>query len=214
MLQVVWEATPANPGSALIRLAIMTSMNLRQLTYFLAIVDHGGVHRAAEALHIAQSSLSQTMRALERDLEIELFHRIGRGLVLTPAGEALVGSARSILREVDSAERAVRDIAGLRGGTIDIATLADLAVDPVSTWIGVLTPPMSQRSHGAKAGSRPIAVCSMACAAAPISRGAQPRERCSDCGTLHQTASVIMRCAGMSISVESSTSCVTSSRRM
>lgn len=113
----------------------MTSMNLRQLAYFLAIVDHGGVHRASEALHVAQSSLSQTMRALERDLETELFHRIGRGLVLTPAGETLVGSARSILREVDSAERAVRDVAGLRGGTIDIATLADLAVDPVSTWI-------------------------------------------------------------------------------
>lgn len=47
-------------------------MNLRQLRYFLAIVDHGGVHRAAEALLIAQSSLSQTMRALERDLGTEL----------------------------------------------------------------------------------------------------------------------------------------------
>jgi DNA-binding transcriptional LysR family regulator len=110
-------------------------MNLRQLRYFLAIVDHGGVHRAAEALLIAQSSLSQTMRALERDLGTVLFHRIGRGIVLTPAGEGLVGPARSILREVDSAERAVSDIAGIRSGTLDIATLSDLAVDPVSTWL-------------------------------------------------------------------------------
>lgn len=113
----------------------MTGMNLRQLRYFLAIVDHGGVHRAAEALHIAQSSLSQTMRALERDLGTELFHRVGRGLVLAPAGEGLVGPARSILREVTSAERAMTDIAAVRAGSIDIATLSDLAVDPVSTWI-------------------------------------------------------------------------------
>ncbi|WP_051389016.1 LysR family transcriptional regulator [Arthrobacter sp. 35W] len=110
-------------------------MNLRQLRYFLAIVDHGGVHRAAEALHVAQSSLSQTMRALERDLGTELFHRIGRGIVLSPAGEGLVGPARSILREVDNAERAVTEIAALRAGTIDIASLSDLAIDPVSTWM-------------------------------------------------------------------------------
>ncbi|ALE07711.1 LysR family transcriptional regulator [Arthrobacter sp. ERGS1:01] len=110
-------------------------MNLRQLRYFLAIVDHGGVHRAAEALHIAQSSLSQTMRALERDLGTQLFHRIGRGIVLAPAGEGLVGPARSILREVDNAERAVTEIAALRGGSIDVASLSDLAIDPVSTWI-------------------------------------------------------------------------------
>lgn len=114
---------------------MMLGMNLRQLRYFLAIVDHGGVHRAAEALNIAQSSLSQTIRALERDLGTELFHRIGRGIVLAPAGDGLVGPARSILREVGNAERAVTEIATLRAGTIDIAALSDLAVDPVSTWL-------------------------------------------------------------------------------
>lgn len=114
---------------------MMLGMNLRQLRYFLAIVDHGGVHRAAEALQIAQSSLSQTMRALEKDLGTELFHRIGRGIVLAPAGEGLVGPARSILREVGNAERAVTEISGVRAGTIDIAALSDLAIDPVSTWL-------------------------------------------------------------------------------
>lgn len=114
---------------------MMLGMNLRQLRYFLAIVDHGGVHRAAEALNIAQSSLSQTIRALEKDLGTELFHRIGRGIVLAPAGEGLVGPARSVLREVDNAERAVTEIASLRAGTIDIAALSDLAIDPVSTWL-------------------------------------------------------------------------------
>lgn len=114
---------------------MMLGMNLRQLRYFLAIVDHGGVHRAAEALNIAQSSLSQTIRALEKDLGTELFHRIGRGIVLAPAGEGLVGPARSVLREVNNAERAVTEIVSLSAGTLDVAALSDLAIDPVSTWL-------------------------------------------------------------------------------
>ncbi|GAA5114151.1 LysR family transcriptional regulator [Pseudonocardia adelaidensis] len=71
-------------------------MDLRQLEYFLAVVEHGGVHRAA-ALHVAQPSLSQSLRRLERDLQADLFHRVGRGLVLAPAGEALIGPARQML---------------------------------------------------------------------------------------------------------------------
>ncbi|MDQ4214495.1 LysR family transcriptional regulator [Microbacterium capsulatum] len=110
-------------------------MNLRHLEYFLAIVEHGGVHRAAEALHVAQSSISQTMRALEKSLGVELFHRVGRGIVLTSAGEGLVGSARAILREVENAQRVVTDIAAARAGHLDIACLPELVTDPVSNWI-------------------------------------------------------------------------------
>ncbi|GGW47903.1 hypothetical protein GCM10010320_30460 [Streptomyces caelestis] len=61
-------------------------MDIRQLEYFLAIVDRGGFNRAASALYVSQPSLSQTVRALERDLGSELFHRIGRRAVLTEAG--------------------------------------------------------------------------------------------------------------------------------
>lgn len=115
--------------------ATIPTMDLRQLGYFLAIVEHGGVHRAAESLHIAQSSLSQTMRRLEKDLGVELFHRVGRGIVLSPAGEALVGPARTVLREADQARLATRDVAELRAGSLDIMSLPDLAVDPVATWL-------------------------------------------------------------------------------
>ncbi|MFC7447213.1 LysR family transcriptional regulator [Rhodococcus daqingensis] len=110
-------------------------MDLRQMEYFLAVVDCGGVTRAATQLHVAQPSLSQVVRKLEKDLGVELFHRVGRGLVLSPAGEALVGPARMILREVESAEKAVRDVGAIRGGRIDIASLSDLSSDPLSVWV-------------------------------------------------------------------------------
>ena len=108
---------------------------MRQMEYFLAVVDCGGVTRAAAQLRVAQPSLSQAVRKLEKDLGVELFHRVGRGLVLSPAGEALVGPARTILREVESAENTVRDVGAMRGGRIDIASLSDLSSDPLSVWV-------------------------------------------------------------------------------
>ena len=115
----------------------MTGMDLRQLEYFLAIVDHGGVNRAAAALRVAQPSLSQSLRRLEKDLGTPLFHRVGRGLVLAPAGEALIGPARTLMRDVAAARNAVRDVEDLKGGTIDIAALSDLSVDPLSLWVAL-----------------------------------------------------------------------------
>lgn len=66
-------------------------MDLRQLEYFLAVVDHGGVNKAAVALRVAQPSLSQAVRKLEKGLGTELFHRVGRRVVLSPAAKHLSG---------------------------------------------------------------------------------------------------------------------------
>ncbi len=110
-------------------------MELRQFEYFLAVVDHGGMNRAAAALRVAQPSLSQAVRRLEAELGTELFHRVGRGLVLAPAGEALVGSARLILREREAAEHSVRTIGQGHGGRIDVAALSDMSTDPLSVWV-------------------------------------------------------------------------------
>lgn len=110
-------------------------MDLRQLEYFLAVVDHCGMNRAAEALHVAQPSLSQSVRRLERELGSPLFHRVGRGLILAPAGEALVGPARRTLREAAAAREAVHTVGQGRGGTIDLAALADVSTDPLSIWV-------------------------------------------------------------------------------
>ncbi len=78
-------------------------MDLRRLGLFLAVVDEGGMTRAAEAQHVSQPSVSQAVRELEAELGTALFHRVGRGLVLTPAGEALVAPARQALRDVETA---------------------------------------------------------------------------------------------------------------
>lgn len=110
-------------------------MDLRQLRYFLAVVEYGGVHRAAAALRVAQPSLSQSLRNLEKDLRTELFYRVGRGLVLAPAGEALMGPARQMLRTHDSAYEAVREVRDVEGGRVDVASLADLSADPAAIWV-------------------------------------------------------------------------------
>ena len=111
-------------------------MDERRLRYFLAVADEGSVTRAAEVLRVAQPSLSQGLRSFERELGVELFHRVGRGVRLSPAGEALVGPARQILRAADDARTAISGVVELRTGTLEIAALATLAVDPMAALIG------------------------------------------------------------------------------
>jgi LysR family transcriptional regulator, carnitine catabolism transcriptional activator len=111
-------------------------MDERRLRYFLAVVEEGGVTRAARSLHVAQPSLSQALRTLERELGVELFQRVGRTLRLTAAGEALIGPARQTLRTMDSARAAVGEVVELAAGTLQIAALATLAVDPLSALVG------------------------------------------------------------------------------
>ena len=95
-------------------------MDARQLSYFLAVVEHGGFTRAADALHLAQPSLSQAIRALERELGAKLFQRAGRGVVLTSAGEALVAPARRVALELVAAREAVASVVGLVAGRVDL----------------------------------------------------------------------------------------------
>lgn len=107
-------------------------MDVRQLTYFLGVVDHGGFTRAAAALHVAQPSLSQSVRALERSLGAELFHRTGRGAELTSAGQQLIGPARQVLRDLDSAREAVRADRELLRGTVDLVAMPSPGVEPLT----------------------------------------------------------------------------------
>lgn len=111
-------------------------MDERRLRYFLAVVDEGSVTNAARRLRVAQPSLSQALRAFESELGVQLFHRVGRGLRLSTAGEALIGPARQILRSIDEARGAITGVLELRAGTLEIAALATLAVDPMADLIG------------------------------------------------------------------------------
>ncbi|MFD9030153.1 LysR family transcriptional regulator [Streptomyces sp. NPDC059567] len=110
-------------------------MDFRQLTYFLAIVDHGGFNRAAAALYVSQPSLSQAIQALERDVDGRLFHRIGRRVVLTEAGTALVPRAREALHALELARASVGSVRELRGGRLEIAAMASPTIEPLSTMV-------------------------------------------------------------------------------
>ncbi|WP_433506356.1 LysR family transcriptional regulator [Pseudonocardia halophobica] len=106
-------------------------MEPRAAEYFLAVVEHGGVTRAAQALYLAQPSLSEAIRRLEEELGVVLFERSGRGLVPTPAGRALVEPARRIVADVERARRTVEEVVALRAGELVIAAVPALAVDPL-----------------------------------------------------------------------------------
>ena len=101
------------------------------MTYFVAVIDHGGITRAAQALYISQPSLSQAIRTLERRLGTTLFDRTGRRLTLTEEGRLLEPSARRILADIDRAKRKVADVRELAAGSVEIATFSTLSIHPV-----------------------------------------------------------------------------------
>ncbi|OLT11035.1 hypothetical protein BJF79_24790 [Actinomadura sp. CNU-125] len=110
-------------------------MDLRLLRFFVAIIDHGGVTRAAEALYVAQPSVSQALRTLEQRLGVVLFERVGRGLRLTDAGRELEVRARSVLAEVDEARERVGRVARLDAGRLTVAAASTLAIHPLGPWV-------------------------------------------------------------------------------
>ena len=82
-------------------------MDLRHLRAFVTIVDAGGFSRAVTRLNISQPALSRQIRALEADLDVQLFDRIGRRVQLTSEGEDLLRRTRGLLTDVESlSERA------------------------------------------------------------------------------------------------------------
>jgi len=99
-------------------------VNLQQLEYFVASVEHGSFTSAADALHLAQPSVSEQVRRLEDELGVRLFQRVGRGLVPTDAGRTLRPRAEAVLEAVQEARESVAAVRELRGGTASFGTFA------------------------------------------------------------------------------------------
>ncbi|MFD7664054.1 LysR family transcriptional regulator [Streptomyces sp. NPDC059788] len=106
-------------------------MQLQQLRYFTAVADTRHFTRAAEREHVAQPSLSQQIKALERELGAELFHRARGHITLTDAGRTLLPLARRILADTDTARREVQEVAQLRRGRLRIGAPPSLCASLV-----------------------------------------------------------------------------------
>ncbi|MER5946382.1 LysR substrate-binding domain-containing protein [Streptomyces sp. NPDC001904] len=101
-------------------------MQFQQLQYFVAVAETRHFTRAAELVHVAQPSLSQQIRALERELGADLFQRARGNITLTDAGEALLPLARRILADADTARHEVQELAQLRRGRVRLGATPSL----------------------------------------------------------------------------------------
>jgi DNA-binding transcriptional LysR family regulator len=113
---------------------VSTSIELRQLRYFVAVAEELHFGRAAERLHMSQSPLSPAIRELERELGVVLFVRTTRSVELTVAGSVLLERSRRALDEIDGAltdvrrsANAVGDVLGIGYGPFSRSTAARIA---------------------------------------------------------------------------------------
>src|SRR5689334_12028845 len=106
-------------------------MELRHLRYFVAVAHEGHVTRAAEKLRMQQPPLSQQIRALEREVDAQLFHRHPRGVALTDAGRSFLSDAEAILAEVEHAKIRARRTARGETGRIAIGFTTSAPFHPL-----------------------------------------------------------------------------------
>jgi LysR family nitrogen assimilation transcriptional regulator len=108
-------------------------MELKTLQAFCSVAEHGSFGRAAAALGLAQSVLSRQVSALEAELGGRLFHRTGRGAVLSEFGTALVARARAVLAESGQLAAEARGERDSPSGTVDVGIVPGWAQPLVTT---------------------------------------------------------------------------------
>jgi LysR family nitrogen assimilation transcriptional regulator len=112
-------------------------MDIRQLRYFVAIIDAGSLTKAAQKLFISQPSLSQQMSGLEAELKTQLLLRSAQGVSPTTAGSALYRHARLVIRQMEQIRAEVSEDSGSEGGSV--------AVGLPTTVSAILAHPLFER---------------------------------------------------------------------
>lgn len=113
-------------------------ITLRQIEGFLAAAETLSFSRAAEKLHVTQSAFSQLIREVEATLDVRLFDRTTRRVMLTESGTALMHKMRSGLVAIEEACQDAQAISRLERGHLSVATLPSLAVGCVTQVLGDL----------------------------------------------------------------------------
>jgi DNA-binding transcriptional LysR family regulator len=115
------------------------AVTVTQLATFLAVAREGSVSAAAEQLFVTQPSISAAVSALSRELGVDLTERSGRGVALTPAGEAFRPYAADVLGLLEQGRQAAREAAD--------ASLRRIRVVAVETAAEVIVPDLLRRFH-------------------------------------------------------------------
>lgn len=97
-------------------------MDTETLRAFITVADRGSFSRAAEQLFLTQPAISKRIAALESSLDVQLFDRLGRRILLTEAGRTLLPRARRILTEIEDSRRALSNLDRQIGGRLILAT--------------------------------------------------------------------------------------------
>ena len=121
-------------------------MTLEQLRIFVAVAEHLHMTRAASALNMTQSGTSAAVAALETRYGTPLFHRIGRRIELTEAGQLFLPEARAVLQRAAAAELALNELSGLLRGSLSLHASQTIA----NNWL----PPFLHTYHRQHPGIR------------------------------------------------------------
>lgn len=112
-------------------------MNSHQLKSFLAVAAHQSFSRASEELHLTQPCVSKQIKALEDFLDVKLFHRIGRSVQLTEAGETLRVHAQRALQSLEEAREAIASLKGLEKGHLRISAASTIGIYMLPEALGL-----------------------------------------------------------------------------
>src|SRR5262245_8271374 len=107
------------------------TMELRHLRYMIAVAEEGHITRAAERLGIAQPPLSRLIKAIEQEINVQLFRRVPRGVELTDAGRAFLAGARATFANLDRTLESARRTARGEEGQISVAFTSATAFHPL-----------------------------------------------------------------------------------
>lgn len=119
-------------------------LDLRKLTHLVAVAEEGSFTRAASRLHLSQQALSTSVRALEREIGVQLLDRTGTTLKVLPAGHALIDDAHALNGLARSAVHRARRIGRYKSELLRIGHTPAVTSEEITTLLGRIEPAQTE----------------------------------------------------------------------